>query len=405
MIPVEPLPASRSLVTGAPSAAAGFLISGVTALLPDGPLDHAVVAVEGGRIRAVGRRSDADLPAGGREIDGRGGIIAAGLIDLQLNGGFGADFTDQPEAIWRVGAQLPRFGVTAFVPTIVSSGRSSIDRARAALAAPPAGYRGATPLGLHLEGPYLNPAAAGAHDASQLRLPDASEAAGWTVSSGVRMVTLAPELPGALEVANQLAAAGVLVAAGHSAATYEQGLAAIDAGVRYATHIFNAMPAIDRRSPGLAAALLEDERVCIGLIPDGIHLQPAIVRLVHRLVGDGRLSAVTDATAALGMADGSYSLAGRQVELYGGRVSGPRGELAGSALAADEALRRLATMIGCTPSAAIAALTSVPARLLGMAPSRGVLSAGSRADLVVMSADHHVAATFVGGEEVYAAWD
>jgi N-acetylglucosamine-6-phosphate deacetylase len=269
---------------------------------------------------------------------------------------------------------------------------------------PPPGYRGAMPLGLHLEGPFLSPLAAGAHDPAALRAADPSLAAAWTPANGVRLVTLAPELDGALELIAQLARAGVVVSAGHSAATYEQGAAAIEAGVRYATHLLNAMPPLDKRTPGLAGALLEDGRVTIGVIPDGIHLHPAVLRLVDRACGRARLSAVTDATAALGMPAGTYTLAGGPVVLDGTSVRRPDGRLAGSALTADEALRRLAALTGRGPADALAAMTEVPARLLGISSERGTLAAGARADLLLLDARLEVVATFVGGEEVHGAW-
>ena len=305
-----------------------LLVEGAIALLRGGATSDARLFVEHGRIGAIGPTAtvqntvdatvDApvEAPAGARRIDGTGLLLAPGLIELQLNGGFGHDFTADPESIWEVGARLPASGVTAFLPTIVSSPAATVRRAQAVLAAgPPPGYRGAVPLGLHLEGPFLSPDAAGAHDPAALRLPDPGEAASWTPAAGVRLVTLAPELPGALEAIAVLAGNGVTVAAGHSRATYDEAVAAIAAGIRYGTHLFNAMPPIDHREPGLVAALLEDPRVVIGLIPDGIHVHPALVRLVRDLVGIDRFSVVTDGTAAMGMPDGAYRLGERPVTL------------------------------------------------------------------------------------------
>lgn len=323
------------------------------------------------------------------------------------NGGFGHDFTTDPGCIWQVAERIPAHGVTAFLPTIVSSSPAARARARAAVAGPPMGHRGAHAIGLHLEGPFLNPEAGGAHDPAMLRLPDAAaraEAADWTPATGVRLVTLAPELPGAIELIAQLASQGVRVAAGHSAAGYDAARAAIEAGIRYGTHLFNAMPAMHHRQPGLAGALLTDPRVTVGLIPDGIHLHPAVVGLVWRALGAGRVSVVTDATAALGMPPGSHTLAGREVTVdeTSVRLAGDR-RLAGSALAADEALRRLRSMTGCSPADAVASMTSVPADLLGL-DDRGRLAPGQRADLVLFTVGLEVVATFVGGEAVHGQW-
>jgi N-acetylglucosamine-6-phosphate deacetylase len=379
-----------------------LLIHGATALLPEGLVRGASLLAEDGRISAVGPRGDVSPPPGARRIDGDGLLVAPGLIELQLNGGFGHDFTSEPESAWDVGAGLPALGVTAFLPTIVSSPAADVAHAQAVIAGgPPEGYRGAIPLGLHLEGPFLSPAAAGAHDPAWLRAPDPDVARAWTPAAGVRLVTLAPELPGALEVIGILAANGVVVAAGHSGAGYDEGAAGIEAGIRYATHLFNAMPALDRREPGLVAALLEDERVIVGLIPDGIHVHPALIRLVHALVRAGRFSVVTDATAALGMPDGEYRLGDHPVILEQGAVRRPDGGLAGSALAPDDALRRLRQMTGCAPRDAMAAMTSVPATLLGISAKRGVLRPDARADLVLLTPDLQLVTTFVGGEVAY----
>lgn len=379
-----------------------ILIEGSTALLPDGPQRDASLLVEHGRISAVGPRAEVSSPPGARRIEGDGLLLAPGLIELQLNGGFGHDFTSQPDSIWEVGARLTAHGVTAFLPTIVSSPLETATRARAVIATgPPKGYTGAIPLGLHLEGPFLNPDAAGAHDPAWLRAPDPQEVTAWTPAAGVRLATLAPELAGALEVIAVLAANGVVVGAGHSAAGYDEGVAGIGAGIRYGTHLFNAMPPLDRREPGLVGALLEDERVTVGLIPDGIHIHPSLIRLVRGLVGVGRFSAVTDATAALGMPDGDYRLGDHAVTLEAGAVRRPDGRLGGSALAPDDALRRLADMTGDEPWDVLAAMTSVPAALLGMSAERGVLCQGARADLVLLTPDLHPVSTFVGGQVVF----
>ncbi|HEY7600849.1 MAG TPA: hypothetical protein VH741_13050, partial [Candidatus Limnocylindrales bacterium] len=256
-------------------------IVGATAIVGEELLDDAVVVAEDGRLRAVGARPEVAVPAGAETVDGSALLLAAGLIELQINGGFGHDFSADPATIWAVGERLVEHGVTAFLPTIVSSPPAVIEHARAVLAAgPPAGYRGAMPLGLHLEGPFLDAGHAGAHELAMLRPPGTMSVADWAPANGVRMVTLAPELEGALALVAELAGRGVVVSAGHSGATFEQGELAIAAGVRYATHLLNAMPPLDRRAPGLAAALLADERVVVGMIPDGIHVHPGLLRLV-----------------------------------------------------------------------------------------------------------------------------
>jgi N-acetylglucosamine-6-phosphate deacetylase len=290
-----------------------------------------------------------------------------GLIELQINGAGGHDLTSDPESVWAVGAVLSRFGIEAFLPTLVSASMAVVDRARAAWAAgAPEGYSGATPLGWHVEGPFISPKRAGAHDPATLQAPDARVVADWTPGSGIRMVTLAPELPGALEVVEALIANGVVVSAGHSNATFEQAAAGFDAGIRFITHLFNAMAPLDHREPGLAGAALADDRVTIGIIPDGLHVHPSMVATVLRTVGSDRLAVVSDAIAALGMPPGTYRLADRDVACDGISARLPGGGLAGSVISLDQAVRNLATFAGIPIEDAKRAATTVPARLLGM---------------------------------------
>ena len=298
--------------------------------------------------------------------------------------------------------RLPAHGVTSFVPTVVTSGAEARQQMLDTIAAgPPPGYMGAQVLGTHFEGPFISPQASGAHDRAHLRLPaDANvDVSMWSRDAGVRMVTLAPELPGALDLARQLVERGVVVSAGHSEASFEQGRAGIEAGIRYATHVLNAMPELGHREPGLAGAVLSDPRVTVGLIPDGIHVHPAVAGLICSAVGLHRLSVVTDATAGLGMEPGRYSLGGREVEVDGTSVRlVDDGRLAGSALTADQAIRGIVAMTGWTPLEAVRSITSVPAKLLGL-EDRGEIRVGARADFTLFTNDLQVIATYIGGEK------
>ncbi len=364
-----------------------------------------IVVVRDGAIAEVSRTESFSVSPDARVVDLRGGLLGAGLIDLQINGGFGHDFTGDPASMWEVGRRLVEHGVTAFLPTIVTSTRAARDAARRALGERPAGYLGAEPLGLHFEGPFLSPAAAGAHDPALLRAPAEADddVAEWAPEAGVRMVTLAPELPGALELAATLAGHGVLVSGGHSTASYEQAMAGFEAGIRYATHLFNAMPSLDKRRPGIAGAALDDPRVALGLIVDGEHVHDSSVRLAAAASERKRLSLVTDATAALGMPAGRFRLGGRDVVLDGGAVRDEDGRLAGSALSADQALRNLRAATGWNASDVLATMTILPASLLGL-PDRGLLQAGQRADLSIWTADLELVATIISGEVVHGTW-
>jgi N-acetylglucosamine-6-phosphate deacetylase len=361
--------------------------------------DHAVV-VRAGRIAALGLAAEVPCPEGASRLSAEGLTLAPGFIDLQLNGAFGHDFTADPSSIWEVARRLPVYGVTSFLPTVISSPFETVALAQSLLAqGPPPGFLGAAPLGLHLEGPFLNPRKRGAHNPAHLRLPDLAAVERWSPSHGVRLVTLAPELAGADEVITTLRARGVVISAGHSMATFEQALRAFDLGLSYATHLFNAMPPLDHREPGLAGALLAGTDVTAGLIADGVHVHPAMAALAWRALGPGRLSLVTDAMAALGMPPGPYLLGDREVVSDGTSARYPDGTLAGSLLSIDRAVRNLAAFTGCSLQEAIAAATSVPAALLGIAGERGAIAPGLRADLVLLTPDLQVISTFIGGEE------
>jgi N-acetylglucosamine-6-phosphate deacetylase len=375
-------------------------VAGGTVLTPDGPREVDVV-VEGGLVSALERVSDRDLEhdrRGDAVVDAAGCLVAPGFVDLQCNGAVGVDLASRPEGIWEVSVALPRWGVTAWLPTVVTSVPGTVDRALDALAAgPPAGAGPmARPLGLHLEGPYLAPERRGAHAEALLRAPSVGEVDRWRPEEGVVLVTLAPELPGALDLIAVLVERGVVVSAGHSAATAAQAAAAVDAGVTWVTHLFNGMSPLHHREPGLAGVALADRRLRAGVIADGIHLHPVTVAAAHRALGT-RLTLVTDAVGALGMAPGEVALGSARVRVDDdGSVRLPDGTLAGSNLAMDQAVRNLAAWTGCPPADAIAAATSTPAAVLGRADV-GAITVGQPADLVVLDDSLAVVATITAG--------
>jgi N-acetylglucosamine-6-phosphate deacetylase len=253
---------------------------------------------------------------------------------------------------------------------------------------------------LHVEGPYLSSQRAGAHDPGLLRDPDGAEIQGWLRASGVRILTLAPERPGAIEAIEQLVAAGVVASIGHTDADAPTTVRAIDAGATYATHLFNAMSPLAHRAPGAPGALLRDERVTLGMILDGHHLDPGVVDLVARLA-DGRISLVSDAIAALGLPDGTHSLGGAVVEVRDGVARLPDGTLAGSVAGLDACVRAFAAITG-SARAAVDAVTATPARLLGDR-DRGRLDVGARADVVLLDSALAVRTTIIGGVVAFEA--
>lgn len=377
-----------------------YWIRYATIFTPEVRLEGHALGIERGRIAAVA--PEAAVPAGAEAFDGRGLSLVPGFIDLQLNGAFGDDFTVAPETIWQVAAGLGRYGVTSFLPTIITSPLEQVGKGQEVLAAgAPAGWRGAIPLGLHSEGPFLNQQKKGAHNPRHLRLPSRDAVAAWAPEHHVRLVTLAPELPGALEVVRTLVDRGVVVSAGHSMATYAEAEAGFAAGIRYGTHLFNAMPPLEHREPGLPGALLTNADLTVGIIPDGIHVHPSIVALAWTAKGARRLNIVTDAMAALGKPPGKYVLADQEVTVTAQDARLASGTLAGSVLAMDEAVRRLVAFTGAPLSEALATVTSTPADLLGIGRERGRIVVGACADLVLLTPALEVVATLVEGQLIF----
>jgi N-acetylglucosamine-6-phosphate deacetylase len=368
------------------------------------------VEVAGGGAPAApaeARAAPGDTPRfTGSRLDATGLVVVPGFVDLQCNGAAGVDITAEPERLWEVAAALPRWGVTAWLPTIVTAPAAVRARALAALhSGPPGAAAGeppvAVPLGLHLEGPFLAPERRGAHPAELLRAPDPSLVAdeGWRRQSGVALVTLAPELPRALEVVADLVAAGVVVSAGHSSASAEQATAAIDAGVTAVTHLFNAMGPLHHRDPGLAGVALTDVRVRVGAIADGVHLHPAIVALAARALRE-RLCLVTDAVAALGLPAGRVALGVLEAFASDDGVRLADGTLAGSDRSLDRAVRNLMAFADVSLPAAVAAVTASPAALLGLG-DRGTIGSDAVGDLVLLDPAGEVVATVIGGRVAF----
>ncbi|REJ84247.1 MAG: hypothetical protein DWQ30_04980 [Acidobacteria bacterium] len=344
--------------------------------------------------------------------------IVPGLIDLQVNGAAGFDLTSEPGAIDAVAAELPRWGVTSFLATLITAPAQAYDAAIAAIARCADSGRGvattegrtgtmasARPLGLHFEGPYLSPEYPGTHPVHHLRSPeDAGElAAGWRADRGVRLVTLAPELPGAASLIERLCGDDVVVAAGHTAADDELLHDAAGRGVSLLTHAFNAMAPLHHRRPGAVAAALLDERLRLSLIVDGVHVHPEVVRLVWRLAGPDRVILISDATAALGGAPGAHRLGEVDLEVEADVVRNRDGGLAGTQLPLTRALRNLMRFTDCPLAEALRTVTDNPARLLGLPPPR--IEVGAPADFVLLDAELEPIATWVGGAAAYPRAD
>jgi N-acetylglucosamine-6-phosphate deacetylase len=319
-------------------------------------------------------------------------------VDLQVNGFGGVDFLDaDSEAYVRAGDALLETGVTAYLPTLITAPE---ERLVAALAEIPGGGRGPRVLGAHVEGPFLSPRRLGTHPPAARRDPDPALLERLLAAGPVRLCTLAPELPGALELVDVLVARGIAVSAGHSDATAEAANAAFDRGVRTVTHLFNAMRPFTHRDPGVAGVALARPDVVVQIILDGAHLAPDTARLVWRAAA-GRMALVTDAVAGAGVSgDGSYRLGDVAVEVRDGVVRRDDGVLAGSVLTMIEAVRNLHAL-GVPLEDALDAATTVPARVISAEAGR--IEVGAPADVVVLSEELEIERVLVGGEARVAA--
>ncbi|HEX7994698.1 MAG TPA: N-acetylglucosamine-6-phosphate deacetylase [Streptosporangiaceae bacterium] len=364
------------------------------------------VRLAGGRITEVGPGS----PPGRPDIELTSGFLVPGLVDLQVNGYFGVELGDADPVGWaEVVRRLPETGTTSFLPTFITS---PVDDMVAALHAT-AGFApglnsetaGARVLGVHLEGPFIAASRRGAHNAAWIISPD-PDTVGALIAAGsglVRVVTLAPEIDGAIAAIKQLTAAGVIASVGHSDATAAQVAAAASAGARLVTHLFNAQRPLHHREPGVVGQALTDSRLSSGLIADLHHVTGAIAGLAFR-AAPGRIFLVTDAAASAGMAPGRYVLGGEPIDVSGADGTPPEradGTLAGSALRMDRAIANLVA-IGIGLPDAVAAATRIPADLIGR-PDIGRIEAAAAADLTWLNDDLSTAATWVSGSQVYGS--
>lgn len=352
------------------------------------------IAVKGDRIAGI-RPLAADAADA---VDLEGGWLMPGFIDTQVNGGGGVLFNDETsvDGIAAIGAAHARFGTTAFLPTLISD---TPDRIALALDAVDDAIEAGVPgvVGVHIEGPFLNVARKGIHDAARFRLLDDAIVALLTrPRRGRVVVTLAPELAEMEQIAT-LARAGVRVSAGHSEAPYETMLAAFDAGLTGVTHLYNAMPPMVQRTPGLVGAALDDPRPWCGLIVDGVHVAPAVLRIALRARGTERMMLVTDAMSSVGATDKDFVLQGRTIRVADGICSYEDGTLAGSDLDMAQAVANAMAMLGLDPVTVARLAAANPAAFLGLNHERGTLAEGQRADWVQLSTAMAPVATVIGG--------
>jgi N-acetylglucosamine-6-phosphate deacetylase len=376
-------------------------------LWPDGSIAPGILTIAASRIVSVREGGPSVIEAGPATAppDTRlisvpeGGVAAPGFIDLQINGAFGHDFTSQPRQITAVARHLPRFGVTSFLPTLLATPLDHYLAASEVAAEVVRSPDSAVMLGLHFEGPYLNPAQAGAHVVHHLRRP-ALEELRYFDPALVRLVTVAPELPGMIPMIHGLIERGIHVGLGHSVASYEQTLAAAAAGARWGTHLFNAMAGLHHRHPGIAGALLSDDRLRLALIADGQHVHPAILHLVAAAKGAAAVTLISDANSAAGMIEGNYLLGEQKVVAGGNAVRLSNGRLAGSRIMLDQAVRNMVHLAKRPLAEVLQMAGASPARVIN-AGQKGLLAAGYDADIVILDRDLRVRQTLIEGRVVF----
>ena len=379
------------------------VITAASLVTPVEWIESPVLTVEDGQITALESRRTAEIPAG-RLLDFPGLILAPGFIDIHIHGGAGRDAMEASEsALAQIELQLVKHGVTAYLPTTVTAPPEKILAALAGLgksiATANRNCGRAVPLGIHLEGPFISHEKRGVHPPENLLSPSPQVFDRfWQGSAGnIRMMTIAPELPGAAETIQYARSLGVHSSLGHSNATYQEAQSGISAGADHATHTFNAMRALDHRDPGILGAVLENNELTADIIADGIHVHPSVLSLFLRAKGPDRAILITDAISATGMPDGVYKLGGFEVQVSNGRCE-YHGKLAGSVLTLDRAIRNVMACAGWQLQQAVKLATLNPARLLGISDQRGLVATGRRADLVVLTPEGQVVHTIIGGE-------
>ncbi len=384
-----------------------------TLYTPLAEIRDAVVLIEEHRIVKVGTRQEVKIPKEAVVMDDSDRIVAPGMMDLHIHGAAGHDLMEaSAEAVTAVGRFLARHGTTAFVPTTITAPPQTIREAARGLGEVIRNWDGrhgvgesspsAEPLGLHFEGPFLNTLRRGAQSASQIQPPSLAMMQQFLEASAgtTRIVTLAPELEGALEMIALLRRNNVRVAIGHSNATWAEAQKALEAGATHATHVYNAMRPFSHRDPGILGAVLTEDRLKGELICDGFHVDPVAVRLMLRAKGAEGILLVTDSLSGAGMPDGEYRVGEMAVRLEKSVLRTPEGTLAGSTLTLDLAVRNLMRFTGLPFQQCVMTATLNPARLLGVEQRKGIIAPGADADLVVFDKNYFVAQTYVRGRAV-----
>ncbi len=396
------------------------IIKGADILTPNGLVQSGVLIIEDGVILRVSPMESAGLEAEPEYdyehdhehdqeyeiIDGTGLTLVPGFIDIHSHGGGGCDTLDGTiESLEKLCLSHAAHGTTGILPTTMSVPHEillSIVRLIDEIVGAKTSS-GAEILGLHLEGPWVNPESKGAQHVAGIREPSIEELdeLAKTSNGHVKMITVAPEMPGAFDLIKHAVDMGIRISLGHSSATYDQVLNAVEAGATHVTHAYNAMSGLHHRHPGMVGAMLSCQRLTADIILDGFHVHPAAAKILMRCKGKEGLALITDATRAAGMPEGDYELGGQKVIYRHGAVRLPDGGLAGSALTLDAAVKYAVLELGCSLEEAIVMASSNPARIIGVDDKKGSIEVGKDADLVLLDESFNVRATIVNGNVVH----
>lgn len=375
-----------------------YIING-TLLLPDGEITGAALAVDGGRIAGIAK----EVPANAEVIDAAGGYVSPGLVDVHCHGFMGWDASNGSlDELREMSRQAARWGTTSWLPTTMTLDWPVLEKCFAAIRAArdeslTDAWRGAQVLGCHAEGPFINMKKKGAQAGSSIQAPSVEKLRPW--ADVVKLMTVAPEVDGALDFIRAGRALGVVISMGHTAATAEEALAGVDAGVTHATHTFNAMTPMTHREPGAAGAALVDGRVYCELIADIFHVSPLLFRLMAKQKGD-HLVLITDSIQEAHLPDGPHDRDGQTIVVNGIRLRFPNGTIAGSALTMDRAVRNFREHTGLPLYEVVNMASLYPARSIGADARKGSLERGKDADFLITDRDFNVRATFVRGQRI-----
>ncbi|MBA7579928.1 N-acetylglucosamine-6-phosphate deacetylase [subsurface metagenome] len=381
------------------------IISNGTIITPFQLLEDNVISIEKGKIIAIENKENIAAPVETEVIDAGNGFVVPGFIDIHVHGGGGSDIMDgKYEAVKQIAATHSRFGTTAFLPTTMTMSKDKIIGSLKSIhEAFIKGTGAAEILGINLEGPYINPEKKGAQKEKDIKRPSIEEFLEFNQASGnlIRLITVAPEMPGAIDLIRWLHKNGIIASVGHSNATYKQVQEGIKAGLTHVTHTFNAMRGFGHREPGVVGAALSSPKLILEMIADGIHLHPVAMKILIKIKEVGKIVLITDAMRAASKPEGTYNLGDQEVTVVNGQARLEDGTLAGSVLTMDKAVCNMVDKVGVSLTEAIQMATVSPARCLGVESKKGSLEPGKDADIVILNKKLKVELTMVKGKIVY----